>query len=437
MATRRSSALALAYAPDGRRQSAIGTALLSALLTAAMPVTSRNYPDVTENVEEIFDCTGEEILDELVTRRIARLSIEFDVSAKFLAWLTAFGFGVAASPSGGAAANEVQTITIDATGGTFTITVPTYDGLPAGTTPALAWNASAATVRAALEAIVGEGNVAVSLASLVYTITFQNDLASFNMPALTTNAALLTGGASTAVVATTTPGTNYSQAISRIGVGTYQGPLTSIIVGFRGSSRDPVMWRDVGVNSFEVNWRAGEKVTGRAELVGNADLVAVPGFTLPNCEDVTAIRASQVRLTHDGVIIPNRAGQLTYSNEFLTGDNPYTTDDIDIQNLERADRRRQAISYQVLGEPGDALYVAAQARTVVALGLRIGRAGDNVLYQTPTSRTVFDTPRLGFEGEARSSQIRLRNLLYKQSGNSATPINAVANVNQSTAFLLP
>lgn len=105
-----------------------------------------------------------------------------------------------------AGANEAQTITIDATGGTFTIT------FMGATTGALAWNASANTVRDALVALPTIGsdnglpNVTVGLASLVYTITFVNHWAEYNVPALTTNAASLTGGAQTAAVATTVPG---------------------------------------------------------------------------------------------------------------------------------------------------------------------------------------------------------------------------------------
>lgn len=101
--------------------------------------------------------------------------------------------------------SEVQTITIDATGGTFTIT---WNG---ETTAAIAWNASGATVLAALEALsnVEPGDIAsVSLASLVYTITFGGRYAGLNVPAVTTGAGSLTGGAGTATVATGTGGEN-------------------------------------------------------------------------------------------------------------------------------------------------------------------------------------------------------------------------------------
>jgi len=98
--------------------------------------------------------------------------------------------------------SEVQTITIDATGGTFTIT---FQG---ATTAAIAWNATAAVVKTAMEALanIEPGDVAVSLASLVYTFTFGGKYTGENVTAMTTNAASLTGGAGTATVATTTAG---------------------------------------------------------------------------------------------------------------------------------------------------------------------------------------------------------------------------------------
>lgn len=85
-------------------------------------------------------------------------------------------------------------ITIDATGGTFTIT---YN---AQTTAAIDWNATAAEVQAALEAIstISAGDILVSQNGMSYTITFHPDVVT--VPPFTTSAAGLTGGASTATV---------------------------------------------------------------------------------------------------------------------------------------------------------------------------------------------------------------------------------------------
>lgn len=100
---------------------------------------------------------------------------------------------------------EVQTVTVDATGGTFTVT---WNG---ATTNALAFNVSAAEFTAEMDAIAdGVGNVVVTGGpgsaggGAPYTLTWAASRG--NVPAPTTNAGSLTGGAGTAVVATSTAG---------------------------------------------------------------------------------------------------------------------------------------------------------------------------------------------------------------------------------------
>lgn len=99
--------------------------------------------------------------------------------------------------------NEVQTVTITGgpTGGTFTLT---YAGQTTGT---IAFDATAATVKAALQALstVGAGNVSVAGASGgPWTVTFQGDLSGTDVAALTASGAGLTGGSSPAVAIATT-----------------------------------------------------------------------------------------------------------------------------------------------------------------------------------------------------------------------------------------
>jgi hypothetical protein len=99
--------------------------------------------------------------------------------------------------------DEEQTITIDATGGTFTTT---WNGQ---TTAPIAYDATAAQFQAAMEALsnVGAGNIAVwKTAALVFRYAFRDALGSANQAAATTTATGLTGGAGTAVVATAVAG---------------------------------------------------------------------------------------------------------------------------------------------------------------------------------------------------------------------------------------
>lgn len=90
--------------------------------------------------------------------------------------------------------NEVQTITITGgpTGGNFTLT---WRGQ---TTANIAYNASAANVKSALEALstVGAGNVDVSG---TYAVTFTGVLGNKPQPLIVANGAGLTGGTSPAV----------------------------------------------------------------------------------------------------------------------------------------------------------------------------------------------------------------------------------------------
>jgi hypothetical protein len=103
--------------------------------------------------------------------------------------------------------NEIQTVTITGTptGGTFTLTFKGY------TTTAIAYNAAAAAVDAALEALgtIGTGGVTVGGGpgpGTPYTVTFTSQLGNQNVPSLTAVGSF-TGGTTPAIaVTTTTPG---------------------------------------------------------------------------------------------------------------------------------------------------------------------------------------------------------------------------------------
>jgi hypothetical protein len=99
---------------------------------------------------------------------------------------------------------EIQTITVNATGGTFTITAF------GETTAAIAWNASAQAVQDALTLLPGiqPGDVVVSGGiggTNPFSLLWGGQYADQDVPAVTTTPSL-TGGTSTAAVATGTAG---------------------------------------------------------------------------------------------------------------------------------------------------------------------------------------------------------------------------------------
>ena len=109
---------------------------------------------------------------------------------------------------GGSPANEVQTVTITGTptGGVFTLT---YEG---ETTDDIAFNATAAAVQSALEALsnIEVGDVVCAggpLPGSAVTVTFQGTLGGRDITLMTADDSGLTGGTSPAVAVTeTTPG---------------------------------------------------------------------------------------------------------------------------------------------------------------------------------------------------------------------------------------
>lgn len=100
--------------------------------------------------------------------------------------------------------DEVQTVTIagGAAGGTFTIT---FGGQ---TTSAIPYGSSGPVVQAALEALssIGPGNIYVTKAADVYTLTFRGALGQQNVAQVTASATGLTGGTPTITPATSTGG---------------------------------------------------------------------------------------------------------------------------------------------------------------------------------------------------------------------------------------
>lgn len=124
-------------------------------------------------------------------------------------------------------ANEVQTATITGApaGGTFKLSYKGY------TTPGIAYNATGATVQAALEALSSVGTTGVVVTGAAggpYVVTFQNQLGLQSVPLLNPDSSLLTGGTTPLVtVARTTPGVGqYDATANYTDLGATKGGIT-------------------------------------------------------------------------------------------------------------------------------------------------------------------------------------------------------------------
>lgn len=98
----------------------------------------------------------------------------------------------------GVAAQQTISLTGSPTGGTFTLTFRTE------TTTPIAWNAAPADVQTALEAlgVIGTGNVTVTGASGLWSVTFTGTLDTTPLPPISGDGTGLTGGTTPTVAVT-------------------------------------------------------------------------------------------------------------------------------------------------------------------------------------------------------------------------------------------
>ena len=141
---------------------------------------------------------------------------------------------VATTVPGVVAVDEVQLVTLaTATGGTFTLT---FGG---DTTSALAFNASSATVDAALEALtsIGAGNIAVTgSAGGPYTCTFGGTLAGTDVALMTASAAGLTVAGGSVAHAETVTGVAAVDEVQLVTLATATGGTFTLTFGGQTTS---------------------------------------------------------------------------------------------------------------------------------------------------------------------------------------------------------
>lgn len=127
--------------------------------------------------------------------------------------------------SGVGGTNEVQTETVTATGGTRTLTVTNPVTGVSATTTALAYNASAATIQAALIALsnVASGDIVVTG---TYIYTFGGEFAGQDIDMIVIGTGSLTGGSST--MAQTTQGVSNVAEIGRLIAGTVDAGILEL-----------------------------------------------------------------------------------------------------------------------------------------------------------------------------------------------------------------
>jgi predicted acyl esterase len=154
--------------------------------------------------------------------------------------------------------NEVETLTINATGGTFKLV---FFGQP---TAAIAFDATPAAVEAALDALPQTDVAVTGAAGGPYTITFVGVLAKTDVDELIGDPTGLTGGAMTATVVTNTDGLDPSTTA------TWDGMPIDVNVAFPGASTSgpyPLLIWGHGYGGSKIGFSAMKRFTDRGYAV--------------------------------------------------------------------------------------------------------------------------------------------------------------------------
>lgn len=432
-----------AFSGVGKKQAAFDNFMDHADLDTRDACIIEQNDDVTRREE--FDCDGVDLTNEPIERRFVQFRLTYEkITGQIAARFKAYEQGVAAASSG-AAANEVVTITRNGTvsGGTFTISL-TFEG-KTGTTEAIAFDASNATILAALLKKTGSttamgkllkaGDVAVSGDwATAITLTYGGRYANTNMAEITTVDTALTGGGSLDV-ATTVAGDSELHAISRSTDGTL--PLFCMATGDKNESVATRVYGNCAVESVNFDFPPG----GNVQMVVIINATYIPesttGFNVPACVNIRAMKVTDCKFKIDGTWVTEnvfRAAIASANN--IPVEAAFAYDDIDTSEAwQRGDRPTQSEQFTIFGNSDHALYQLAEAEetegneveTVAYLGI----PGDRLTITAPDAKIYFQGRRDGFEGPLRKSAM---NLIASPHGSP--PMTYAYNGTQTASFLV-
>lgn len=429
--------LVVAFPGDFKRQSAFGTALLDADIDTRHPQSAPAYPGKTVTREQIRDCSGEYLIREDITSRLARLSFSFDADARLIAGWMAYAQGVSAAPAGTQTA-EVWTLSVvggPLTAGSFTFTHTQMGITDVITVP---YNATQAEIQSLINEMrtIKKGQITVngSLPLGPVTFTGAGKFAAGDLVIPVINSAGLVGG--TVAITTTTPGTGKTAAVTRTSLD--QTPPLSIIVGFEDDATDPEKYQDMVVDSVTIRGALRGKVTVDLTLIGSADTMAAVDYVMPECVNIEPIYTRDCRVVIDGDFIIDDLREFTYtfSNSIFSGEDAFPYDDIDVKRLEHGDRT-SSFTFSVYGSRGDSLFTKAEDEVIVPVRLLLGPPAQRVEINAPKTSLRLDDAPITFAGEAGRSAIGFTGIPFYDRLTAGTPDNVIYTGPETGQLILP
>lgn len=427
--TPRQGELAVLYSRE-LVQTAFGVPRAAGDLTLRLAAENLSWPATGLTFRDILTCDNQAILESVLEKVQGAMQLEFWANSADLGWIFALGFGTAGAPGAVAAGNEVQTETVTATGGTEKLE---YDGRR---TAPFAYNANAAARQAALEAVVGSGNVAVA-GTGPYAYTFQGSLASSYVKRLRVVTSGLTGGSSS--IAVTTPGgparKSYAITLSTSLVPKY----STFIFAFAGDTTG-FMVSDAAVNSIEVRQESAGLYRVTAQFVHNGQLEAVSGLTIPACASPRLIQAQESKLLMGSVDATEdvESAGYTFGNELIVDDG-YTLASPYLQRLERADLRPHRFAFEINQTIDQDVWDLCNANglrgTEVSLQWQVGSASDGATIAGSQTDVRFDGTMQQFGGPANRARIPVIGQPKARTADASRPVAVTVITEYADGYL--
>ena len=421
----------IVFPKEGIVQAAWDTPVANSDITERLKCTIARSKSVDRR--EIRDCRDEDLVERKVLTRSDTVTLTItELNDFWLAYFTALYLGTAAAPTG-TPANEVQTITDAGTDGTLAMTLEgrtvITQNIPTGSTAAQIQ----AYLTAARMLFIQPGDAVITGGSTPFTATFPDTgrLGRANLPTMVGS-----GGFS---VAASANGDQNFHALTRSTSRVKQ--LTSFCLGWEDDTDRVEKYINYAVTSLTLSGSLDGDLQLVVTMVGMWDYDSIEtSFTIPNCNNVTPMPVSDVRL------LVNSTYQTTDINSFsvtvtdnvpLDRQSAYGFDGIDLQRLYRGLQPSYTFNLSIFGSEVDSLYDLAhneRTQAPVAVEFRCGMPGHRVTWLFDKSELVFQSDPLGNAGALKSSVIQLDGTAFKNG--TAAPFDAEAYVAQSVAFLL-
>jgi len=432
--TQRFKRLYAVFSAIFKKQSAFGTPLAAADLDERHNCTI-TFEDVVER-EMVYDCAEEDVVDEETNTQLKRVRLNYPsiTPQRLFGWVATL-LSTVAAPTG-TSANEVQTITSDATGGTFTAGFA-FEGLTA-TTPALAYNITAANFKKALENLssIGEGNIASVTGTLAtgFVVTFGGKLAKTNIPAITIGAGSLTGNSGAPSLAQTVQGGNKYHAATR----STDDALakTSFGFGYENNSEPTLEYYDCVVESITINLNRRRLLTAEIVLLGRFTPAELESFDDPECVILPGIKGEDCKIKINGEYLLEEfwSGTIVLNNAVPTDEDAFPFSGQDVSNWERGDKPTYPLTFQILGSEGDTIGNLVKAGTKVPIEFLLGDAGNRLALIFPNVLMKFASNPIQYVGTKRRSAHNIEATPHKDPTLLA-PFRAEAYLSQTDAFL--